>query len=159
VLYTLLSLVQITSYDASKSFVEKVKADDKTFSSYTVGDYLISLYLLTQMNPSRADTTSSPMSPMAWMRSSRTRSSRGSMLTSQGRPARRRQSFEGSYECGKLGTRIYIYLVALSPRRVFSLPLQTQQHLLEPGYVSGVRSCSGDGFALGILELDEVTNP
>lgn len=34
----LLSLVQITSHDASKSFVEKVKADDKTFSSYAVGD-------------------------------------------------------------------------------------------------------------------------
>ena len=35
----LLSLVQVTSHDASKSFVEKVKADDKTFSSYEVGDF------------------------------------------------------------------------------------------------------------------------
>jgi len=54
---------------------------------------------------------------------------------------------------------MYIYLVALSPRRIFSLPLHTQQHLLEPGYVSGVGSCSGDSFALRILELDEVANP
>ncbi len=33
-----LSFVQVTSHDASKTFVEKAKVDDKTFSSYPVGD-------------------------------------------------------------------------------------------------------------------------
>lgn len=46
---------------------------------------------------------------------------------------------------------MYIYLIALSPRRVFSLPLQTQKDLLEPGDVSGIGSCSGDSFALRVL--------
>lgn len=54
---------------------------------------------------------------------------------------------------------MYIYLIALSPRRVFSLPLQTQQNLLEPGDVSGIGSRSGNGLALRILQLDKVTNP
>lgn len=39
----LLSIIQVTSHDVSKSFVEKVKADDKKFSSYPVGDHLIVL--------------------------------------------------------------------------------------------------------------------
>lgn len=51
----------------------------------------------------------------------------------------------------KLGTRINVYLVALSSRRVFSLPLQTQQDLLKPGNIGSIGSCSGDSFALRIL--------
>lgn len=43
---------------------------------------------------------------------------------------------------------MYVYLVALSSRCIFPLPLQTQQDLLEPGDVSGVRSSPGDSFAL-----------
>lgn len=43
----LLSLVQITSHDASKAFVEKVEANDKTFSSYAVSDYSTALHLPT----------------------------------------------------------------------------------------------------------------
>jgi hypothetical protein len=67
------------------------------FSSYPVSDYLIVLHLPTlQSDPSRADTTSLPMSLMAWTRSSRTRSLHGSILTSQQRPVRRRRGFEGS---------------------------------------------------------------
>jgi hypothetical protein len=36
VLYASLIFVQVTSHDASKLFIEKVKADDKKFSSYPV---------------------------------------------------------------------------------------------------------------------------
>jgi hypothetical protein len=136
VLAALLNFVQITSHDASKSFTEKVKADDKTFSSYPVSDYVMVPHLPAQSNPLRADTTSLPTSLMAWTRSSRTRSLHGSILTSQQRPVRRRRGFKGSPtgtcvlehngENHKLGARIYIYLVALSSRRVFSLPLQAQ---------------------------------
>lgn len=68
-----LSSTQITSHDASKSFVEKVKVDDKTFSSYPVGDHLTVSHLVVQLVPSRVVTMSLPMSLMAWMRNSRTR--------------------------------------------------------------------------------------
>lgn len=153
-----LRFVQVTSHDASKSFVEKVKADDKMFSSYPVTDRSVVLHFFAHMDSYRADTTNSPMSPMAWTRSLRTRSSRGSMPASRQRRVRRRRSFERSHtnvctldhnrENHKLGTRMYIYLVALSSRRIFPLPLQAQQDLLEPRDVSGIRSSPGDSFAL-----------
>ena len=43
----LLSPVQITSHDASKTFIEKVGANDKTFSSYAVSDYSVVLHIPT----------------------------------------------------------------------------------------------------------------
>ena len=101
----LLTPIQVTSHDASKSFVEKVKADDKAFSSYPVGDYLIMLHFLIQLDPPRADTMNSSMSLMAWTRSSQTRLSHGSLPTSQRRPVRqRRRSFKGTYKRTGFGT-------------------------------------------------------
>lgn len=38
-----LIFAQVTSHDASKAFLEKVNADDKTFSSYSVSGRSIAL--------------------------------------------------------------------------------------------------------------------
>jgi hypothetical protein len=49
-------------------------------------------------------------------------------------------------------------LVSSSTRRHVSLPLQPQQHLLEPVNVSGASTSTSDSLGLGVFEFDELAD-